>query len=228
MNVYRLLVPFEHNFSCIIWEYACTFDEIPILISSTWNEHFFFVGGVDVVGGGAGATSTLSKFDLFLLSRSLVKKLIDWNGPNVKKLHFFRTLPIARGSLFSAGHCCDNCGNGAMTQPRHNTGSIENNFGELFFLFPHKQEATTSEIAHLRTPVWSTRLDIHVHVPLSWHIMIYPMQCRSLDITGYLRSNPVKSVWNWPSYQLKVVFFFVSIFCSGDFTQVHGVPGSCV
>ena len=49
MKVYRLWVPFECSFSCIIWEYACAFDEIPIFISSTWNK-LYFLGGV--VGDG--------------------------------------------------------------------------------------------------------------------------------------------------------------------------------
>ena len=44
MKVYRLWVPFERNFSCIIWECECVFNEIPILISFTWNKHYFFVG----------------------------------------------------------------------------------------------------------------------------------------------------------------------------------------
>ena len=35
MKVYSQWVPFERNFSCIIWENACAFDEIPILFSST-------------------------------------------------------------------------------------------------------------------------------------------------------------------------------------------------
>ena len=32
MKVYSLWVPFECTFSCIIWEYACAFNEIPTLL----------------------------------------------------------------------------------------------------------------------------------------------------------------------------------------------------
>ena len=36
---------------CIIWEYASAFDEIPILISFTWNKHYVFRGGEGMGGG---------------------------------------------------------------------------------------------------------------------------------------------------------------------------------
>ena len=54
---YRLWVLFKPNFSCIIWENAYALDEIPILISSTWNKHYFYfvcVGGGGGGGGGRG------------------------------------------------------------------------------------------------------------------------------------------------------------------------------
>ena len=54
MKVYRLWVLFEPNFLNIIWEHEYAFDEIPILISSTWNKHYFFEEGVGGVGGGVG------------------------------------------------------------------------------------------------------------------------------------------------------------------------------
>ena len=66
MKVYRLWVPFEHNLSCIISEYACTFDEIPILVSFTRNKHYFFGGGVGGYGGWAGATSVSPKLNLYI------------------------------------------------------------------------------------------------------------------------------------------------------------------
>ena len=39
----------EPNYSCIIWENVYAFDEINIIISSTWNKHYFYVC---VLGGG--------------------------------------------------------------------------------------------------------------------------------------------------------------------------------
>ena len=49
-------------------------------------------------------------------------------------------------------------------------------------------------------------------MPQFWHIMIYPMQCRSQDITWHPRNNPVKFAWNWPSYKLMVFPFFSFFF----------------
>ena len=74
MKVYRQWVPFECNFLCIIWEYACAFNETPILISSTWNKHNVFLvcvwvrwwgRGWELYWGEAGATSTSLKFNLY-------------------------------------------------------------------------------------------------------------------------------------------------------------------
>ena len=64
MKVYRLRVPLELKFSCIIWEYACAFNELPLLISSTSNKHyryFFIVGQVRHQLNGS-STYIYSKF----------------------------------------------------------------------------------------------------------------------------------------------------------------------
>ena len=45
---------------CNKWEYPCAFNEIPTFISSTWNNHYLFVGmGVE---WGAGATPLSAEF----------------------------------------------------------------------------------------------------------------------------------------------------------------------
>ena len=68
--MYKLWTPFERSFSCIIWESAYAFAEIPILIPSTWNKHYLFWrgGGVDR-GRGAGEQvrhpATSPKFNLY-------------------------------------------------------------------------------------------------------------------------------------------------------------------
>ena len=47
-------------FLCNKWEYPCAFNEIPTFISSTWNNHYLFVGmGVE---WGAGATPLSAEF----------------------------------------------------------------------------------------------------------------------------------------------------------------------
>ena len=60
VKAYRLWVPFERNFSCIIWEYACAFDEILILMSSTWNKQY-------CAGGGGGGRHYFTEVRYFLL-----------------------------------------------------------------------------------------------------------------------------------------------------------------
>ena len=87
MKVYIQLVPFECNFSCIIWEYACAFDEIPILISSTCSKHYFGVkvGWVEgegvcvcVWGGGGGAGQGLVRHQLHQSSIYIFLSSSDW------------------------------------------------------------------------------------------------------------------------------------------------------
>ena len=49
----------------------------------------------------------------------------ETNGLNIKIYWFiFQGAPHSSGSLFLAGHCCENHGNGAMVQPNHNTATV--------------------------------------------------------------------------------------------------------
>ena len=91
MKVYILWVLFEPNFSCIIWANAYAFNEMPILIFSTWNKHYFFFGGGG--GGCAGVKADVRRnrswacdIDLGhqLLRRSNV--LLDWANRVRKRL----------------------------------------------------------------------------------------------------------------------------------------------
>ena len=59
-------------FLCNKWEYPCAFNEIPTFISSTWNNHYLFVGmGVE---WGAGATPLSAEFwfDSFVAEKTAI------------------------------------------------------------------------------------------------------------------------------------------------------------
>ena len=79
---------------------------------------------------------------------------------------------------------------------------------------------TASEITHLRTSALKCKTWYSYLNAINWHIIIYPMQYRSQEITGHPRNNPVKFVWNWPSYQLTVFPFFSLVLL-----QFHKVQG---
>ena len=72
-QVWTIVFTFKRNFSCIIWEYACAFNDI--LISSAWNKLTFFLffflvgGGVGEWGGRCDINlSTSPKFNLHFSS----------------------------------------------------------------------------------------------------------------------------------------------------------------
>ena len=72
-------------FLCNKWEYPCAFNEIPTFISSTWINHYLFVGmGVE---WGAGATPLSAEFWSFFCYQ------VGWvNGPLRQYFSLYRAV----------------------------------------------------------------------------------------------------------------------------------------